>query len=89
MPNTRTANAVRPDGAGTEDTLAGTPGQGSLAGLMLGPIDTLSMIGLRWHGAMGRLGQAKGVKGFEFHHKVVQPPLAPSFREAVVASTAK
>ena len=72
-------------GAEPEDTLAGTPGDGSIAALMLRPIGTLSMIGLMLHGAMGRLGEAAGVEGFEFQHMVVRPRLAPGRREVVVA----
>jgi len=72
-------------GAEPEDTMAGTPGHGSMAALMLQPIGTLSMIGLMLHGAMGRLGEAAGVEGFEFQHMVVQPTLAPGRREIVVA----
>lgn len=72
-------------GAEPEDTLAGTPGNGSMAALMLRPIGTLSMIKLMLHGAMGRLGEAAGVEGFEFHHMVVKPTLAPGRRDVVVA----
>lgn len=72
-------------GAEPEDTLAGTPGDGSMAALMLRPIGTLSMIGLMLHGAMGRLDEAAGVEGFEFQHMVVRPTLAPGRREVVVA----
>jgi diacylglycerol kinase family enzyme len=72
-------------GAEPQDTLAGTPGDGSMAALMLRPIGTLSMIGLMLHGAMGRLGEAAGVEGFEFQHMVVQPTLAPGRTEIVVA----
>ena len=72
-------------GAEPEDTLAGTPGNGSMAALMLRPIGTLSMIGLMLHGAMGRLGEAAGVEGFEFQHMVVRPTLAPGRTEVVVA----
>ena len=72
-------------GAEPEDTLAGTPGHGSMAALMLRPIGTLSMIGLMLHGAMGRLGEAAGVEGFEFQHMVVNPTLTPGRSEAVVA----
>jgi diacylglycerol kinase family enzyme len=72
-------------GAEPEDTLAGTPGDGSMAALMLRPIGTLSMLGLMLHGAMGRLGEAAGVEGFEFTHMVVKPRLAPGRREVVVA----
>ena len=72
-------------GAQPQDTLAGTPGDGSMAALMLRPIGTLSMIGLMLHGAMGRLGEAAGVEGFEFQHMVVRPTLAPGRREVVVA----
>jgi diacylglycerol kinase family enzyme len=62
-------------GAEPEDTLTGTPGDGTMAALMLRPIGTLSMIGLMLHGAMGRLGDAAGVEGFEFDHLVVKPTL--------------
>jgi diacylglycerol kinase family enzyme len=72
-------------GAEPEDTLAGTPGNGSMAALMLRPIGTLSMIGLMLHGAMGRLGEAAGVEGFEFQHMVVKPTLAPGRKDVVVA----
>jgi diacylglycerol kinase family enzyme len=72
-------------GAEPEDTLAGSPGDGSMAALMLRPIGTMSMVGLMLHGAMGRLGEAAGVEGFEFQHMVVKPRLAPGRREVVVA----
>jgi diacylglycerol kinase family enzyme len=62
-------------GAEPEDTLAGTPGDGSMAALMLRPIGTLSMFGLLLHGAMGRLDEAAGVERFEFEHLVVKPTL--------------
>jgi diacylglycerol kinase family enzyme len=72
-------------GAEPEDTLPGTPGDGSLAALMLRPIGTLSMLGLMVHGAMGRLREAAGVERFEFTHMVVRPTLAPGHRKIVVA----
>jgi diacylglycerol kinase family enzyme len=72
-------------GAEPEDTLPGTPGDGSLAALMLRPIGTLSMLGLMLHGAMGRLGEAAGVEGFEFQHMVVKPTLSAGHKEVVVA----
>jgi diacylglycerol kinase family enzyme len=72
-------------GAEPADTLAGTPGHGSMAALMLRPIGTLSMIGLLLHGAMGRLGEAAGVESFEFRRMVVRPRLAAGRREVVVA----
>jgi len=72
-------------GAEPNDTLAGTPGDGSMAAVMLRPIGTLSMVGLMLHGALGRLGEAAGVEGFEFQHMVVKPTLAPGRREVVVA----
>jgi len=72
-------------GAEPQDTLAGTPGDGSMAAVMLRPISSLSMIGLLLHGAMGRLGEAAGVEGFEFQHMVVKPALAPGHRDVVVA----
>jgi diacylglycerol kinase family enzyme len=72
-------------GAEPSDTLAGTPGHGSMAALMLRPIGTLAMIKLMLHGAMGRLGEAAGVESFEFHHMVVRPRMAPGGTEVVVA----
>jgi diacylglycerol kinase family enzyme len=72
-------------GALPPDTLPGTPGEGSMAALMLRPIGTMSMIGLMLQGAMGRLGEAAGVESFEFHHMVVKPRLLPGRREVVVA----
>ena len=72
-------------GAEPDDTVDGTPGDGSMAALMLRPIGTLSMIGLMLHGAMGRLGEAADVESFEFQHMVVKPSLAPGRREVVVA----
>jgi diacylglycerol kinase family enzyme len=72
-------------GAEPEDTLAGTPGHGSMAALMLRPIGTLSMIRLMLQGAMGRLGEAAGVERFEFEHLVVQPTLRPGHRRVKVA----
>ena len=56
-----------------------------MAALMLRHSGTLSMIALLLHGAMGRLGEAAGVEGFEFQHMVVKPTLAPGRREVVVA----
>jgi diacylglycerol kinase family enzyme len=72
-------------GAEPEDTVAGTPGNGSMAALMLRPIGPVSMISLMLHGAMGRLGEAAGVEGFEFRHMVVKPTLARGRRGVVVA----
>jgi len=72
-------------GAEPQDTLAGTPGDGSMAAVMLRPISSLSMVGLLLHGAMGRLGEAAGVEGFEFHQMVVKPTLTPGRRDVVVA----
>ncbi len=72
-------------GAEPEDTVVGTPGDGSLAALMLRPIGTLSMLGLMLRGAMGRLGEAAGVDCFEFTHMVVKPRLARGRKEIVVA----
>lgn len=72
-------------GAEPADTLPGTPGHGSMAALMLRPIGTLSMMGLMFHGAMGRLREAAGVESFEFHRMVVRPRLAPGHREIAVA----
>ena len=56
-----------------------------MAAVLLRPIGKLSMIGLMLHGALGRLGEAAGVEGFEFQHMVVKPTLAPGRREVVVA----
>jgi diacylglycerol kinase family enzyme len=62
-------------GADPDDTLAGTPGDGTMAAVVLRPVGTLSMIGLMLHGAMGRLDEAAGVERFEFEHLVVRPAL--------------
>lgn len=72
-------------GAEPEDTLPGTPGDGSLAAVMLRPIGTLSMFGLMLRGAMGRLGEAAGVEGFEFHNMTVRPRLSAGRDRLVVA----
>jgi diacylglycerol kinase family enzyme len=72
-------------GAEPEDTLAGTPGDGSMAALVLRPIGTLSMLGLMLKGAMGRLGEAAGVERFEFEHLVVRPTLPQGRRGVKVA----
>ena len=72
-------------GAEPADTLAGVPGHGSMAALMLRPISTLAMIRLMLHGAMGRLGEAAGVESFEFHHMVVKPRMSHGRKEMVVA----
>ena len=72
-------------GAEPEDTVAGTPGDGSMAAVMLRPIGTLPMIGLMLHGAMGRLGEAAGVERFEFQHMVVNPTLTQGRRGVKVA----
>ncbi len=72
-------------GAEPPDTLPGTPGDGSLAAVMLRPISTLTMVRLMLHGAMGKLGEATGVESFEFKHMVVKPTLIPGRRKVVVA----
>lgn len=72
-------------GAEPADTIAGSPGHGSMAALMLRPIGTLSMFGLLLRGAMGRLGEAAGVESFEFHHLVVRPRLRPGHPDMTVA----
>jgi diacylglycerol kinase family enzyme len=72
-------------GAEPEDTLAGTPGDGSMAAVVLRPIGTLAMLGLMLHGAMGRLGEAAGVERFEFEHLVVRPTLPQGRRGVKVA----
>ncbi len=72
-------------GAEPEDTVAGTPGDGSMAALMLRPIGTLPMLGLMLQGAMGRLGEAAGVERFEFQHMVVKPTLTQGRRGVKVA----
>lgn len=72
-------------GVEPEDTLAGTPGDGSMAAVILRPIGTLSLMGPMLHGAMGRLGEAAGVERFEFEHMVVRPTLTPGRRGVKVA----
>ena len=76
---------LRQLGAEPPDTLAGTPGDGSMAALMLRPIGTLAMAGLLLRGAIGRLGDAAGVEAFEFRHMVVRPRLPGGQRDIQVA----
>lgn len=72
-------------GAEPDDTLPGTPGDGSMAAVVLRPIGTLSMIALLLQGAMGRLGDAAGVERFEFEHLMVRPTLPQGRRGVKVA----
>lgn len=72
-------------GAEPADSIPGTPGDGSLAALMLRPIGSWSMLGLLLQGAMGRLGEAAGIESFEFRHMVVRPRLPRGTREIAVA----
>ena len=72
-------------GAEPEDSVSGTPGDGSMAALVLRPIGTLSILGLMLRGAMGRLGEAAGVEHFEFDHLVVRPTLPQGRRGVKVA----
>jgi diacylglycerol kinase family enzyme len=72
-------------GAQPPDTIAGTPGDGSIAALMLRPIGVWSMIRLMLHGAMGTLGEVQSVERFEFEHLVVMPTLRPGHRRVKVA----
>lgn len=72
-------------GAQPADTVAGTPGHGSMAAIVLRPIGTVAMVRLLVHGAMGRLGEAAGVEGFEFHQMVIRPRLAVGGKELAVA----
>lgn len=72
-------------GAEPADTLAGTPGDGSLAALVLRPIGTVAMIRLMLHGAMGRLGEAAGIESFEFLSMVVKPRLSRGHRTVKIA----
>lgn len=76
---------LRQIGAQPHDTVAGTPGDGSMAALVLRPIGTLSMLGLMLQGALGRLGEAAGVEQFEFDHLVVRPNLPQDRRGVKVA----
>ena len=68
-----------------DDTVAGTPGDGSMAALLLRPLGTVSMLGLMLHGAMGRLGEAAGVEHFEFERLLVRPALPLGRRGVKVA----
>ena len=72
-------------GAEPDDTVAGTPGDGSMAALLLRPLGTVSMLGLMLHGAMGRLGEAAGVEHFEFERLLVRPALPLGRRGVKVA----
>jgi len=76
---------LRQFGAEPADSIPGTPGDGSLAALMLRPIGSWSMLGLLLQGAMGRLGEAAGIESFEFRHMVVRPRLPRGTREIAVA----
>ena len=68
-----------------DDSVQGTPGHGSLAGVVLRPMSTLAMLRLMLHGAMGTLGEAAGVEQVEFEHMVVRPTLAYGKRKIKVA----
>lgn len=72
-------------GAEPEDSIPGTPGDGSLAALMLRPIGTPALLGLLLHGAMRRLGEAAGVEAFEFRQMRIRPAALPGSRKIVVA----
>lgn len=76
---------LRQFGAEPADSIPGTPGDGSLAALMLRPIGSWSMLGLLLQGAMGRLGEAAGIESFEFRHMLVRPRLPRGTREIAVA----
>ena len=75
---------VRRDG-GHADALLDAPDDTYLTAVMLRPIGTLSMLRLMLHGAMGTLGEAQSVEGFEFKHMVVRPTLASGRRGVKVA----
>lgn len=72
-------------GAEPEDTLPGTPGDGSMAALMLRPVGTLAMIRLMLHGALGRLDEVADVERVEFQRMVVTPALPHGRRGVKVA----
>ncbi len=72
-------------GVAPDDSVAGTPGHGSLAAVVLRPISTRSMLRLMLHGAMGTLSEAAGVDQMEFEHMVVNPTLAYGKRKVKVA----
>lgn len=72
-------------GAEPADTVRGTPGNGSMAAVVLRPIGTLQMLRLMLQGAMGKLGEAAGVESFEFDHLVVRPTLPQGHRGVKVA----
>ena len=62
-----------------------SPKGAQITAVMLRPIGTLSMLRLMLHGAMGTLGEAHGVKRFDFNHMVVKPTLTPGRRGVKVA----
>ncbi|MEC5399914.1 diacylglycerol/lipid kinase family protein [Uliginosibacterium sp. H1] len=72
-------------GAEPPDTLAGTPGHGTLAALMLRPVGLLSLLRLLFSGAQARLGKADALDSFEFDHLVVKPRRSTSRRWMKVA----
>lgn len=46
---------------------------GKLAAIVLAPVSTATLLGLVAHGAMGKLGQARGVRHFSFTNITVKP----------------
>jgi diacylglycerol kinase family enzyme len=62
-----------------------SPAGAHVTAVMLRPIGTLSMLRLMLHGAMGTLGEARGVERFDFDHMVVKPTLTPGRRGVKVA----
>ncbi|HPU51739.1 MAG TPA: diacylglycerol kinase family protein [Burkholderiaceae bacterium] len=72
-------------GVEPDDSLPGTPGDGTMAAVVLRPAGAMAMFGLVWHAAMGTLGEAPGVERFEFRHLVVRPRLALGRRSIKVA----
>ena len=63
--------------------LPNTPGY--LTAVMLRPIDTLDMLRLMWHGAIGTLGADEDVEHFTFDRLLVRPTLSPGRRGVKVA----
>ncbi len=63
--------------------LPNTPGY--ITAVMLRPIETLAMLRLMWHGAMGTLGTAEDIEHFTFERLLVRPTLSPGRRGVKVA----
>ncbi|MES2888365.1 MAG: diacylglycerol kinase family protein [Pseudomonadota bacterium] len=65
--------------------IAGTPGAGSVAAVMLRPIGALAMCRLLLRGALGTLGEDDSVERFEFSQLLVRPSIGHGRRRIKIA----